>query len=1600
VSSSHNVRDPSSFVRVVNFGTREYTEPIREIVEDQIDWDWVVQHWKKKSLNSGRDNFQVNYGPSKGENWETQTDEHISEHGGCNLPKVHDGTFDDSTKELFAAGSNIARELKVPYADPAYDPGEDERLFLLRDELFCKRMGANNVLEALTILFSCVGEINEFNQIGFCRDASLGTGVTTEHKDDGNCPVRPHFMNVSRLVVIGNLVVRVSVLFYMRKTAWEGTLRRQACLETEWMLKDWAETHEEYLYPGSDPEAWHENCGSHGVQTCVDASGNLLLCALVSPAHGSKVAHHLPTFVEACRYFCEKQPLLADFHSLVEMCLYAGFINNFLPASTAIRDLADTPFEDLNFIPSEGLVGLFTRHQTKLFGSLYSGPHPRCSAFLGGTPLAPSDLRAFGLQLVEIIKECQKAEEEGRNRQSPQKIVEHMYSFLRRLNCRAKGAGMFTLNHVIHATVALGLNKFVALARVAVPGKKSGDDQSIYANTSWHRCMYPAVPKSNTKDPNREKTFVLKAATIMRCVSIYITKNPIMPNHPVEWEALENIDCECTRKDEKLECRLPFDSTFTHYTSPDGDYSLLRHIPVVVRDGGTETVVFRTADNPPLLEASEYYPATESPLWKKYPTAAQAMEGSTALASQPVIPVQREITYVPDAIWGHLIPREEFSKDQWARLKILFAYDPENPCTYRDQLRKIMLIPGFKDLNDISLARHALAYAFAPSSREEAAGVTAAQKREAHVRRLTSLPWFPLTALTEATSTRRTWGQAQRILWQPEAEDRRSRAMLRKRAFERLSLGNVRRTPPRVAPALALEPTVLAIEPTIAQAAAVVTPIRQPGIAGVHAGFPPTRNGKRRRKHRGKRRNRQKPVVNTTAIKILATPEELDAMVEEEQMEEAQEVAAEINRVTDRIPVIGGPTSDVLDAAVARKTLGSPGPTPDVLHAALAMKDLMTTSNPVNPSPYASRPAQGPARLDNQQTNFEPNALWGGVGLYDELLSQEFLLLEAGEEDQDMDNGDDRKAAADDTNDPNPFADDMDDQTPPADGMDDCKPAPDDMDDRKPAAQNMTSRHWHHPAAPVLEMEFGDVEPVAEIYSVRGRGGDDTGMHDRKSAAVPMPSETCRDWPAEESQPWPVQQNQRWPLPLTDMEPVPVYDRRPPADDMDDRKPAGDTMDDRKPAPRNTTSRHWHRPAAPVREMEFPNAEPVAQTYSVRGHGGDHTGTDDRKPPPVAMASETSGDWQVQQSQQWPVQQNQGWPVALTDMEPVPVNMTFQQCQHWPVTVTEIEFGDAKPIARIYPDKASQSAVLLEKNSMPIQKQRELLTKLNGTINEIRPSIKVVGSHISRHILDVATNALNAALPKNEHINKYIKTMALCDIHFLRLRVQAGGWNVLEEVVIRGCPSDQQMKLDEGGDRYLYQAEVRDKTGCLYRFNDLGRCLLCETIGRQHGCVSLLRLNSSGAPNMMAFSSPQQALVHYLTCLIFTVPPQPFYVKQGDKSRKRPTRNMRQQQPRMSTSARNNQVAESQDLWKVLGFTSAGYIGDDGVPYMYIFGKKNPGKDNTILFAIPHWECLRFCAKTGRAPKRKGGPLAVNGIALNDTEVVYIIPRNLVDTYL
>jgi len=1373
-------------------------------VENEIDWDFVKGHYRVRVSNHARGNDQVNFGPAAGENWETQTDEHVVEHGGCNIPQIHDNTFDDSTRKVYAAGSELARELKISFADPDYDPGDSEPLYVARNQSFRDKIGPGILFEGMGFLFMELGKINELNQF-VLPDGEVP--ITTRHKDLPNCPLRKEFLNVSRIFIIDRRVVHVKVAWYNRKSALDTTLRRHACLETGRLIHDWLDTHPSYLHPGSEAADYYKNCGSRGVQTCVDAAtGRLLMCALITPVHASKVRHHLANYVDSCRYFFDKQSQLCNFYNAVGTCLYAGFCNNILAASVAIRDLADTPQKDLGFDPSEGMVGLFVRHHTKLFGTTSTCEHPRCAPWAGKEPLAPADLREFGLELVDIIELCQKAESDGSNSKGPQLIIEKMYAFIRRLDGKSKGAGPFSLNNVIHATVGLGLNKFVALARVAVPSlttsnrKKQQDGtkepvgttkpkanvepkgKELHQNTSWHRFVHrPTGVKPQTrrkakaprtelkKEDAEEKIFFVRAVTIMRSVALYVTKHPEMPVKEVQWEELENIDCESTRETEKVECRLPFDTMFAHYTDHDGVYSLKREIPVVSREGGKERVVIHTMENPPLIEPANFYPHTESPLWKKHLSPLEMEE----LKNRAPIPIQREIDYQPVAMFGDVIHQDELTPDQWNRLKILFAHDPQHPRTYREQLDQIMLIPGFEKKVHVAVARYAVDIAkHNPSSRQKAVGIPAGQVRDVHQERLKAAHWFPSDLLEWATTNRASWIQQTKLRRQHEIDERNRRAKARRDHFKpvpvfettrgvRVSRPNPARrvswaptthadagvsrrnafatvaVPLTSSTVAASPPSTPSAGPRVAWASSIEiiqpadTEIMQPAVMSSTVVTPP-RKKKTRGKRGGKKHKAKKPqvVIDTTDVNILATPQEVMASMSKRW-----------KNVIDTTNIKSAASPEEVNAMMTnngQQNSGEVTTSPDVSGAALGLCDLMTPT-------HAGIPC------------------WDATNAFER------------------------------------------------------------------------GQSFHYP---------------------------------------------CND-------------------------------------DMSYWGPVGSIHEDLSNEPFNLFGEEIHN-------------------------------TDDRKPPAM---------------------KNGG---LLT-----------------------MVLGAAKPEPRTYDERALRT-VGLERGSKPVD-SNQLLTKL-GLEKRLGKIPNVTGAPYDRGILDVATNALNAALPSG---HPQVRTLAWNEIDFVQLRVETTqkSWTVLDCRVIRGVDqvknSMRWLEEEGGGDQILYQAQVSDQGGCLFPFNNLDRCKLCEKIGLQMGFAPLLEFNGVGAPNMMAFFTPQQAAVHYLLCLILTVPPRPFYLSERKKCTKALNK-MATKGRKGSTSNDMGSARDSPDAWRVGGLMSSGYTGEDAIPYMYLFTRTREWEQgNSVLFAIPHWECARAWTKKGRSPKTKGGPSGANGSVLVDEMVTYVVSEML-----
>ena len=374
-------------VRTVNEGTEPYKAMGMEGKIKELDIPGLFHKYKPNENstegNKNRGNFQKNFGVACGQNvGPPSTDADCIKFSGCSHPRVLDNSNDQEAVRAFAIGWQIGKAIGIDYCQDGF---ADVNAWAKPQFDFVQQALGRHGFAALAL---CSLEL------------ALGERIK-RHTDDPNDPRLSAVLNITQIIYEDGKWLRVSLIFYTRKSITEQSLRGQACQELAGkcvaFLRNCEQRGEGYrlptkpsIAPAEDVREYFERgVGAEGLMVTLDTkTSKIASAALLSKASANKQGNFLPSVACAlvCLLRCQKMQFATEF---IELVCVLGHLNNMYHYVTVLCMMQNDWDRQRSLAAHGGMIEhVFGRIKT-LVGSISGGRGSRCQVFINkDTPLA------------------------------------------------------------------------------------------------------------------------------------------------------------------------------------------------------------------------------------------------------------------------------------------------------------------------------------------------------------------------------------------------------------------------------------------------------------------------------------------------------------------------------------------------------------------------------------------------------------------------------------------------------------------------------------------------------------------------------------------------------------------------------------------------------------------------------------------------------------------------------------------------------------------------------------------------------------------------------------------------------------------------------------------------------------------------------------------------------------------------------------------------------------------------------------------------------------------------------------------------------------
>lgn len=536
---------PLSFqspVRTLNEGTLLYKEAGMEALLKELDIPGLYHNHRHKNPKKGskvdknRGNFQKNFGVACGQNvGVSNTDEDTLKFSGCTHPRVLDSSDDPKVRRAFDIGWQIGKIMGIDYCQDGY-------------------MDKNEWARPQFDFVQQVTGRHGFPALALCS-LNLAPGERIKrHKDDPNDPKLSAVLNITQIICVDDTWLRLSLIFYTRKSISDMSVRASACHELAGKCSTFLQFCKENgdghrlpfqpsLSPAENVREYFENAvGSDGMMVTIDTRTSAIVgAALLSKASANKQGNFLSSVACAlvCLLRCQKMQFATEF---IELVCVVGHLNNIYHYVTVLGMMQDDWDRNQSLTVHGGLIEyVFGRIKT-LVGSISGGKGGRCQVFL-----------TRDLELKNARKNCHQIRSSLRKLYN-NSTADYQTTSIKELRKQASATitllakscsfmGLLSVAHIIHTMSLLCLApafllNFAVVLESATQNKKNKMSPAMKAYLS----SATSDVDSGCDVKNKRGKFALLLSSLAR----FLRARYKIPH--LSEAVTENILCEATRK--------------------------------------------------------------------------------------------------------------------------------------------------------------------------------------------------------------------------------------------------------------------------------------------------------------------------------------------------------------------------------------------------------------------------------------------------------------------------------------------------------------------------------------------------------------------------------------------------------------------------------------------------------------------------------------------------------------------------------------------------------------------------------------------------------------------------------------------------------------------------------------------------------------------------------------------------------------------------------------------------------------------------------------------------------------------------------------------
>ena len=529
---------------------------------DQIPWQSLADKLVATQPKNSRGTYQAHYGWATGVSYEARSAKQTLADYGCVCPSELSGTRDELVVGLFVIMSEIARRMKVDFADmenmkakiktnrKAYHP-DTGATFEERMLRFAKSIHPDNVFEGLTVAL-----------LPFDGDHRV-----LEHCDRHNDSVYTRSVVVANTLPSGGLHAnpfKVCLIGYMRKSNSDFCLRRRAAMQVGRELLAYQNALPASRAYNASPEDRFRGIGMEGVSIArQETDGKVVMAQLLSKAAMDKEITFLSPMVHAVFELSHQVDM--TLREGIQLCLLTGFVSNMLVMPSLIRTTVLQRWGSRFEVPG-GVLGILVDCMVESVGGVSRGPHPRCQVSFQMAELTD---HAIAKATEFLVKLCSESRNHGHLKEKG--LDDHFSKYCKLVMnglrvAGISGCGPLLVQHLIKVLVMCRFLEPVGMLRCAVTIGlcKTCLDGAAYVN-------------------GRATGSKMDRLAILQDMNVAYLREATQTD--ISRSAVENMRCELYRNPERMDPYGP-GQPFIELDRSEVMDTLLLHCPTLDSHGG------------------------------------------------------------------------------------------------------------------------------------------------------------------------------------------------------------------------------------------------------------------------------------------------------------------------------------------------------------------------------------------------------------------------------------------------------------------------------------------------------------------------------------------------------------------------------------------------------------------------------------------------------------------------------------------------------------------------------------------------------------------------------------------------------------------------------------------------------------------------------------------------------------------------------------------------------------------------------------------------------------------------------------------------------